>query len=259
MDLLIKFNKLNDIIKTKLLMKFKQKTYTGKKYNINYLLETNSSSEDILIVFTACTKLGQKARYNYIKTLDKFKCNKLFILDNFGFDGRGAYYLGKDNDFDIEKDVHSLISYIITKFNIKNKIFIGSSKGGYASLYFGLSFENSIIVAGAPQYKLGNYLAYPNHKPILEYIMGNDNDDSINHLNLLMENKLKEYRKNNSTIYLHYSTEEETYASDISFLVNELDVLNFKTVYDIKDYKYHADLTKFFPKFIQEAVEDNIN
>lgn len=258
MEVMTKVIKLNDLIKTKFLMKFNQKIYIGDKYNINYLLQTNLLSKDILIVFTSCTKPGQKARYNYIKTLDKFKCNKLFILDDFGFDNRGAYYLGKNNDFDIEKDVNSLISYIINKFNIEKKIFIGSSKGGYAALYFGLPFKNSIIITGAPQYMLGNYLSIPNHNKILEYIMGDIGVNSINKLNSLMENKLKLYKENNNTIYLHYSKQEETYISDISLLVKELENLNYKVFYDIEDYKTHSELTKFFPDFIKNILINNI-
>ena len=117
MDIINKFNKAIDLLKTKYLMKFKQKTYMGSKYKINYLLEKNSKSKDLLIVFSACTKIGQKARYNYIRTLDEFKCNKLYILDDFGFDGRGAYYLGKDKDFMIEKDVIALINKVSTEIN----------------------------------------------------------------------------------------------------------------------------------------------
>ena len=119
-------------------MKFKQKKYIGNKYNINYLLERNNKSKDLIIVFSACTKKGQRARYNYIRTLDKIKSNKLFILDDFGFDGRGAYYLGKDNDFMIEKEVISLIYKIREEINPEKEIYIGSSKGGYSALYFGL-------------------------------------------------------------------------------------------------------------------------
>lgn len=99
MDILDKSNKILDLLKTKYLMKFKQKTYLGNKYKIKYIFKKNNKSRDLLIVFSSCTKIGQKARYNYVRTLDEFKCNKLFILDDFGFDGRGAYYLGKDNDF----------------------------------------------------------------------------------------------------------------------------------------------------------------
>ena len=123
MSLLIKVEKAVDLLKTKCLMKFKQRIYSGKKYNIKYLFEEKKGSKDLLIVFTACTKVGQKARYNYIKTLEEFKCNKLFILDDFGFDERGAYYLGKDRDFAIEKDVESLINDICKKIEPKKEFY----------------------------------------------------------------------------------------------------------------------------------------
>ncbi|MEN8435584.1 hypothetical protein NX821_002800 [Clostridium septicum] len=72
-----KFYKLLDLMKTKYYMKFKQKSFKGKKYTINYLLDKNKSSDILLVVFTSCTKKGQKARYNYIRTLENFKVNKL--------------------------------------------------------------------------------------------------------------------------------------------------------------------------------------
>lgn len=250
MKILLKFNKLIDHIKSKFLMLFTQKVYKGNKYNIKYLLKKNPYSKDLLIIFTSCTPPGKKARYNYIRTLDKFKCNKLFILDDFGYDSRGAYYLGFNNDFQIEKDVNLLINKIIENLSIKNKFFIGSSKGGYAALYFGLDFKDSIIISGAPQYMLGNYLDYPNHKHILKYIMGDCSSNSINLLNDLMKNKLTNSQKNTNKIYLHYSNKEETYESDISLLIDKLKALNFETYYDLKDYTSHSDLTNYFPKFI---------
>lgn len=256
MNFKVKVNKAIDLLKTKYLMNFKQKVYTGEKYNIKYLLECNKESNDILIVFTACTKEGQKARYNYVRTLEEFSCNKLFILDDFGFDGRGAYYLGKDKDFAISKDVEILIDKICKKVNAKKEIYIGSSKGGYAALYFGISRKNTTMIVGAPQYRLGKYLSIPNHKSILTYIMGDESIESIEKLNVLMENRLNENNKENNTIYLHYSTEEETFKSDISPLIEKLNSLSVKTVYDINNYKNHADLTNYFPKYIKDVLKD---
>lgn len=89
-----KVDKLLDLMKAIIFSKFKQRVFKGERYDIKYVLERNKNSKDLIIVFTSCTKVGQKARYNYVRTLDKYKCNKLFILDDFGFDKRGAYYLG---------------------------------------------------------------------------------------------------------------------------------------------------------------------
>ena len=255
MSIVDKVNKVIDLLKTKYLMKFKQKKYIGNKYNINYLLERNNKSKDLIIVFSACTKKGQRARYNYIRTLDKIKSNKLFILDDFGFDGRGAYYLGKDNDFMIEKEVISLIYKIREERNPEKEIYIGSSKGGYSALYFGLERKNSYIITGAPQYNLGDYLSIPNHKSILEYIMGYSCNDSIVKLNNLMKDKINLNRYNNNSIYIHYSTEEETYKSDIKPLLEELDKLDMKIYRDEKAYKSHSELTIFFPDYIKDTLK----
>lgn len=255
MNMLDKVNKGLDLVRTKYLMRFKQKTYLGNNYRINYLLDRNKKSKELIIVFSACTKIGQKARYNYIRTIDEFKCNKLFILDDFGFDGRGAYYLGKDNDFMIEQEVRDLINKISDEIKPEKEIYIGSSKGGYSALYFGLERKNSYIITGAPQYNLGDYLNLPNHKNILEYIMGDCSKESIDKLNNLMKYKLELNKNNNNYIYIHYSQEEETYDSDISPLLNEFSRSNMKVNHDKRSYKSHAELTLFFPEYIRTSVK----
>ena len=259
MSIIRKVEKAIDLLKTKYLMKFKQKIYVGEKYSVKYLLQEKKNSKDLVIVFTACTKVGQKARYNYIKTVDEFKCNKLFILDDFGYDERGAYYLGKDSDFAIEKDVRSLINNICKKINPSKEFYIGSSKGGYAALYFGVERNNTSIIVGAPQYILGNYLNLPGHQEILRYIMGNCKKQSIDDLNILLKNKLIENQNNGSKIYLHYSSEEETYNSDLKPLVEDLDKLKYVKYFDEKDYKNHSELTKYFPQYIKDILKNNID
>ena len=254
MGIINKLNKAIDLLKTKYLMKFKQKTYVGKKYNINYLLEKNNKSKDLLIVFSACTKIGQKARYNYIRTLEEFKCNKLFILDDFGFDGRWAYYLWKDKDFKIEEDVRTLINKIVEEVKPKNEIYIGSSKGGYSALYFGIERKNANIIVGAPQYNLGDYLNLPNHQNIMKYIMGDCSSSSIEKLNSLMKNKLNLNKENNNSIYIHYSTEEETYESDIRPLLYEINELGIRMYKDEKKYSSHSELTLYFPQYIKNSI-----
>lgn len=58
-----------------------------------------------------------------MRTVEKYDVNKLFILDDFGFDGRGAYYLGKDKDFKIVEDVKSLINSICNKIKPKRSLY----------------------------------------------------------------------------------------------------------------------------------------
>lgn len=253
-----KMNKAIDLFKSKTMIKFKQRVFNGEKYNIKYVLNIASGSDNLIIIFTACTKIGQPARYNYVRTLDKYKCNKLFILDDFGFDNRGAYYLGKNKDFAIQNDVNLLINQVIQKLNIKRSIFIGSSKGGYAAMYFGIGIKDSIIISGAPQYMLGDYLNLPGHQNILNYIMGDSEESSVEYLNRVMKIKIDENRNNNNSVYLHYSINEETYDSDIKHLVYQLDNLGINTIKDIKEYMNHSELTKFFPAFIRETLDKQL-
>ena len=155
----------------------------------------------------------------------------------------------------IEKEVISLIYKIREEINPEKEIYIGSSKGGYSALYFGLERKNSYIITGAPQYNLGDYLSIPNHKSILKYIMGYSCNDSIVKLNNLMKDKINLNRYNNNSIYIHYSTEEETYKSDIKPLLEELDKLDMKIYRDEKAYKSHSELTIFFPDYIKDTLK----
>ncbi|MDU3521530.1 accessory Sec system protein Asp2 [Clostridium saudiense] len=253
-----KVDKLLDLMKAIIFSKFKQRVFKGERYDIKYVLERNKNSKDLIIVFTSCTKVGQKARYNYVRTLDKYKCNKLFILDDFGFDKRGAYYLGENGNFGIEKDVELLIDKTICNLNTNKNIFIGSSKGGYAALYFGIKQNESIIITGAPQYNLGNYLNLPGHKDILKYIMGKIDLDSIDYLNNLMKKSINKYLENSNKIYIHYSIKEETYESDIKDLISLLDNKEIEVHKDIKEYKYHSELTRFFPQYIKNILDEVI-
>lgn len=253
-----KVNKAIDLLKSKFMLRFKQRVFKGKNYNVKYVLNSVSNSDDLIVVFTACTKVGQPARYNYVRTLDKYKCNKIFILDDFGFDNRGAYYLGKNKDFAIQNDVELLIHKVIKDLNVKRSIFVGSSKGGYAAMYFGMSIKNSIIISGAPQYMLGDYLNLPGHQNILSYIMGDTEKTSVEQLNKVMKTRIDTNRDNNNLVYLHYSINDETYESDIKYLVNHLDTLGINTIKDIKEYMSHSELTKFFPTFIRETLDEKL-
>ena len=67
-----KISKAIDLLKTKYKMAMKQKIYQGEKYKVKYILEENKNSEVLLILFTSCTAKGQKARYNYMRTVEKY-------------------------------------------------------------------------------------------------------------------------------------------------------------------------------------------
>ncbi|MGL4739233.1 MAG: accessory Sec system protein Asp2, partial [Sarcina sp.] len=130
--------------------------------NIKYILDKELSSNKLLIIFSGYSIHPIiKAPYNYRETLKNIKTNKLFISDSYGYDERGCWYLGENGNDLVEKSVISLITFISFKLNIKKKniILLGSSKGGFASIYYGLKYKFNNILAGAPQILLGDYLS----------------------------------------------------------------------------------------------------
>ena len=85
--------------------------------------------------------------------------------------------------------------------------------------------------------------------------MGDSRSESINILNNLMKNQIYKNKDNNNKIFLHYSTEEETFDSDLKFLVDDLNKNKLNVCYDKQIYKNHSDLTLFFPEYIKCILE----
>lgn len=248
------FNKYIEYLSTKVKVCLKENKYSKDGGRIKYILEKEKSNI-LIVVMSSCTRPGIKARYNYNRTLKKIKANKLFILDDFGIDSRGSYYLGKKGEFNIEDAVRELILKIKKELNIRTSIYVGSSKGGYAALYFGLDDSNSNIIVGAPQYYLGSYLK-ERHPHVLEFIKGNSEEEGIVHLNNLLSNKIIN-SKYHGRIFIHYSTEEHTYEEHIKYMLEDLKENGVYININEGKYKSHADISKHFPKYLLDTI-DNI-
>jgi len=216
---------------------------------------SNRKSDDLIIIFNACTRPGIKARYNYVRTLKKIKVNKLFILDDGGIDNRGTYYLGKYPEFDFENGVLELIKNTYDKINPKKIYFIGSSKGGWAALNFGLEYENSNIICGAPQYYLGTYLANMKNKVTLNSI-GCISKKEINFLDKYLQNKILNFNYKNN-IYLQYSINDPTYNNHIKYLIKDLKKKNTILYEEKLEYKNHDDVSIYFPNYIISNITND--
>lgn len=250
------FNKYIEYLSTKIKVYFKENKYNKEGCNIKYILE-KEKSDILIVIMSSCTRPGIKARYNYNRTLKNIKVNKLFILDDFGNDSRGSYYLGKKNMVNIEDCVRELIFKVKKELNIKRSIYVGSSKGGYAALYFGLDDDNSNIIIGAPQYYLGSYLE-DRHPQVLEFIMGDTEEKGIVYLNNLLSNKILS-NKYNGKVFIHYSTEEHTYEEHIKYMLNDLKENQVNININEGKYRCHADVSKYFPKYLIDSINSILN
>lgn len=237
--------------------KLRSKKYIASNgVEVKYILEKNTGNNaPFTVVFSAFPREGMKATYNYLKTLGNYKANKLFILDDYGHEHRGAYYLAEQGDFRIEVAIDELIEKMRRNLKPKKTVFIGTSKGGFAALYYGLKCDVDYIIAGAPQYKLGNYLSdVPLKKPILESIMGNHSQESITLLNSLLPAVIKKYN-GNCRVFLHYSTQEHTYDEHIATLIDDLNANEISLEQDECQYKEHQEVSRYFPPYLLETVE----
>lgn len=66
-----------------------EKKYKAYGTRVKYMFYKECQSNVLLVSFPAFDP--KTAKYNYMRTLSSFKCNKLFLLDDFGSNHRGCY------------------------------------------------------------------------------------------------------------------------------------------------------------------------
>ena len=197
----------------------REKKYRNENSTLKYLFYPCKNSKDMVVVFSACTRVGIPARYNYIRTLDSIEVNRLYILDDEGDDQRGSYYLGQYPEFYTEKAVIELITKVTDKYSFENLYFAGSSKGGWSALNIAASMEGRV-------------------KAI---------DELDNHI----RNKIRGLH--NTKVYLHYSKQEHTYDEHIIYLLNDLKQIT-SVDENTANYSDHQDVSLYFPKYLKETV-----
>lgn len=142
------------------------------------------------------------------------RSNILWIKDDFYKEC--AFYLCHKMEFDIENVIISLINKTISTLNInKNNVtLIGFSKGGAASLYYGLKYDFKNIISSCPIVKIGS--ALNNLWPIVaRNVMGSISDDKIKSLDNLIPDLLKNDIHLDRNIYLISSPRDEFYESEV--------------------------------------------
>lgn len=246
--MLKKIKKLIKVLSNKLFIRKHEHEYKGVKY-----LYIDRKSETMLIVFSAFT--GEKRRYNYFSKFKGINANQLYILDTWGV--LGSYYWYENGQSYPEQKVSDLIEHITEKDHIKRIITAGTSKGGSASIYFGLKHKAHSIYSGACQYRVGTYLNRPEHLKILKAMMGDmDEKEAIQCLDKKIEGLLRTIGKDvGSTINLFYSTKELTYERQIAPLIKDLEELQYPYTKTVNDFPKHDDVGIFFPEYLTTSLE----
>ena len=240
-----------------------ERVYRGENTRLKYMYfpmepKLPNAAKILLVGFQGCH--DKEARYNYVRTCTELNVHRLFIKDDFAPNGRGSYYVGEKGQYNVERLVHSMVEDFIRQLRPERVIFMGSSKGGYGAINCGLEFENAVIIAGAPQYRLGTYLDKPVNRPNLIDIIGDYTPENIAELDVRLEQKIKmnPYAAT-QTCYLHYSNVEHTYEKHIRALREDLIASGITFFEDIADYPEHGDVGKYYPTYLVKTVNQIVN
>ncbi len=245
-------------IQQRIFQLFHERTWKGEGTRLKYMYfpldpHRPDAANLLLIGFQGCH--DKEARYNYVRTCGRFNIHRLFIKDDFAPNGRGSYYLGEYGQYNVERLTHQLIQEFIHRLSPTRVLFIGSSKGGYSAINFGIEFPNAIILAGAPQYRLGSYLDKPINRPNLVDIIGEYTAERIAALDHRLEQKiLKNTLAGTQLCCLHYSNREHTYEKHIRDLLADLKSTGMTVYENIADYLEHSDVGKYYPDFLSSAI-----
>lgn len=236
-----------------------EKTFLGSR-KIKYLYkESQSESKYLLVVFSGFPSTGNPPVYNYVRTLEEIDCHKLFILDNHNYthSSGATYYLGLNGDHSVEMSVVALITKIANENSIlhSNIICIGSSKGGFASLYFGIKYGLGYVVSGGAQIKLGEYLAHQPYetKYIISFITGSFNEGR-EYLNKLLFDVIISAKKF-PQLFIHVGRGDHHYKGHIIPFIDKLEEIGAPYELDVGDYQEHAQLGEFFPDYMKNKVK----
>ncbi|MBS4204792.1 Two component regulator three Y domain-containing protein [Lederbergia citrea] len=233
-----------------------EKTFESER-TVKYFYEKSyQKTNNLIIIFSAMPAKGKMPGYNFVSTLKEFDCNKLFILDDFGC--RGSYYLCENKDFSIERSVISLINFIIKENKIDKVITCGSSKGGYAALYYGIKYGFSNIIAGSPQYLLGEYLInQAKEGAIAKFMSGAIEKEDYEFLNRIMSDMISN-SPNKPRVFIHLGKGEANYHKHVKPLMKKLEEKQIDYQLDLGDYSKHIDVAKFFPPILKEKVRETL-
>jgi len=215
-----------------------EKTFKGE-IDVKYVFFPSYKNSDLLtITFAGFHSEGAPPKYNYMRTLEEFDCNQLFILDDFG--SRGSYYMCVNRDFKIERSVKKLIETLCEEYKIKKKISLGSSKGASAAIYYGLKYDFNAIIAGAPQYYIGSYLKkVKSANNVLEFMAGSQDEESVEYIDNIIKKVIESKKECSSKIIICVGEGDPHYHIHSAPLIDTLEKNGVPVAVDFVDYSEH--------------------
>lgn len=235
----------------KIFVEFEEST-SGLTYSFNQY----NQSKKLYVIFSSA---DMSSKFNYVKTFKNINENKLFLCDEVIDDTKYkcSYYYGYDGKNNYEEKVVSLIMDKVEKMNIKkeNVILVGSSKGGFASLYYTYKYGFGTAIVGSPTIFLGTQHRDTSFgKKLINHLTGQDNINGSKLLNNLIIDAVN-VSNHRPHIYYHVGRGENRYSNHAIPFINKIEEENKGVIeLDLGEYTSHSEVGKYFVQYINEIM-----
>lgn len=205
------------------------------KDELDYVYQPSLKGSDYLLIFFQ--SVHDNSEHGFIDVLAELDMHKLHIKDTYSVEDATlySYYLNENNIIPVGSMVQQLISETVDSIGLdkRNTIFLGSDKGGFASLYHGYTYGAGHILAINPQILLGNHLFRRSNKTnepnLFKAIFGNLNQKNKQYANNLLYSVLKDSDTPFPNTHILVETENTNYKDLLNpFMkwITELAILN---------------------------------
>lgn len=142
-------------LKGNVLARDKKKFFNDSEAMTYYLKKSSTNSNKLLLVFSGFSPYNTK--YEFLSLVKKYDVNIMFILDDYGINGR--FYQDKSKKNNLQRNIISEIDNVRKDLKIEwaDVTTLGGSKGGSAALYYGLAMKVGNILSASPPIDLSYY------------------------------------------------------------------------------------------------------
>lgn len=221
------------------------KSHPKGDINIEYIFLRSQNSSDVLIVsFPGAGGDIAGGEWGYIVTLNKFNVNTLFIKSKREQNRSRLTY--RDGEPIFEEAVKELVDRCYAECGAKRIIAIGSSMGGFCSLYYGLKYDWDII-SGAPPYSFDKAQAM--------FALGGNGEKELKLLNEKVYSVVKDAGKRGfcKKIFISWGEGEPNWKSALQGqkLIKDLNEAGIEFTYKLYPYSSHGSVHKLFPDVLK--------
>lgn len=125
--------------------------YAGEP--IDFAVKPKKGSRRLAVVFNSQqTPGGGLKLFTWMKVAQRLNCSRLHIADptlNLSNTATLGWYTSNSSG-NMQAGVEGLIREVVTKLNVEEIVFLGSSGGGFPAAYYSQRFRNSIALLLAP-------------------------------------------------------------------------------------------------------------